>query len=129
MPIRTDRSRIPALFIAAALATPGVLSATQDQGICRLCTLRIEAGMNRSVVEEKVAALVGTRSTYSPYANNLQGGTVSYRDNGWVLQVTYRAGAPAPWVQRQDGTVQHLEPSDETVVKSVLLNPSSATGR
>lgn len=85
--------------------------------------------MNRLVVEEKVAALVGTRSTYSPYANNLQGGTVSYRDNGWVLQVTYRAGAPAPSVRHQDGTVQHLEPSDETVVKSVLLNPSSTSGR
>jgi hypothetical protein len=47
----------------------------------------------------------------------LTGGVVEYRDGDWVLEVTYKAGAPAPWVETPDGSMQHLPPIDETVLE------------
>jgi hypothetical protein len=44
-----------------------------------------------------VAALLKTKMAYSPYGNSLRGGNVEYQDGGWVLRVSYKAGAPAPW--------------------------------
>ena len=85
--------------------------------------------MNRRLVEEKVAAMLGNESSYSPIANNLTGGTISYREKGWVLQVTYQAGAPAPSIRRQEGSVQDLQPTDETVLSYVLLKESSSLDR
>ena len=82
---------------------------------CRFRTMDLKIGMNREQVEEKVAAILGKQDTYSPYGNNLQGGTVQYRDGNCVLAVTYKAGAPAPWVDDGQGHVVHYPPIDETV--------------
>jgi hypothetical protein len=107
-----------------ALATPGLLRAEPGSDACKLCSLHLEVGMNRRLVEEKVAAVLGNKSSYSPMANNLTGGTISYREKGWVLQVTYRAGASAPSIRGHAGTVQDLQPIDETVLGYVLLKES-----
>jgi hypothetical protein len=73
--------------------------------------------MNRERVEDQVAALLRKQKSYSPYGNNLAGGTVAYRDGDWILEVVYKAGAPAPWVTLPDGSAQHYPPVDETVLE------------
>ncbi len=70
--------------------------------------------MNREQVEEKVAALLETQSTYSTYGNNLTGGTV-------------KAGAPAPWIIGEDGKAQHYPPVDESVLAfKIEKNPTKS---
>jgi len=83
----------------------------------RFSTLDLKVGMRREQVEEQVAVLLDKQKTYSPYGNNLRGGTVEYRDGAWILRVNYKAGVTAPWVQNSDGTVEHLPPVDETVIE------------
>ena len=84
--------------------------------ISRFTTLDLKVGMNREQVEEQVAALLETRSTYSTYGSNLIGGTVRYGDGDWILEVEYKAGAPAPWIIGEDGKAQHHPPVDESVL-------------
>lgn len=86
----------------------------------RLHRVELKVGMERQKVEDQVARRLARQSQYSPYGNNLQGGVVQYRDGDWVLRVTYKAGAPAPWVKAPDGTMQHLPPIDETVLEYKL---------
>ena len=83
----------------------------------RFYTLNLNVGMNREDVEKQVSALLGEEQQYNPYGKNLRGGTVQYRDGDWVLEVTYKAGAPAPWVETPDGETEHLPPIDETVLE------------
>ncbi len=85
--------------------------------VSRFSGLELKIGMNREQVEEKVAALLGKQKTYSPYGNNLRGGTVRYRDEDWVLEIVYKAGAPAPWIMTKDGKAQHYPPVDESVLE------------
>ncbi len=83
----------------------------------RLYSLELKAGMDRAKVEAQVSALLSRRSQYSPYWNNLVGGTVRYRDGDWILTVVYKAGAPAPTVKTPDGSHKRYPPIDETVVE------------
>lgn len=83
----------------------------------RFHSLELKAGMNREEVENKIATILNEPKTYSPYMNNLQGGVVEYRDEDWVLEVKYKAGMPAPWVVKPDGTMEHYPPTDETVLE------------
>ena len=83
----------------------------------RFDSLELRIGMSRKQVEDQVAVLLGTRKTYSPYGKNLKGGIVHYRDGDWVLEVVYKAGASAPWVRNEDGSMQHYPPVDETVME------------
>jgi hypothetical protein len=83
----------------------------------RLHQVVLKVGMERQEVEDQVARLLSRTKQYSPYGNNLRGGIVEYRDGDWVLHVTYKAGAPAPWVKTSDGAMQHLPPMDETVAE------------
>jgi hypothetical protein len=76
--------------------------------------------MARQKVEEEVANLLSRPQQYSPYGNNLNGGLVQYRDGEWVLEVTYKTGAPAPWVENADGSMQHLPPIDEAVLEYTI---------
>ena len=83
--------------------------------------------MNREQVEEQVAALLETQSTYSTYGNNLIGGTVRYSDGDWILEVEYKAGAPAPWIIGEDGKAQHYPPVDESVLAfKIEKNPTES---
>lgn len=82
----------------------------------RFSRLDLRVGMNREQVERQVASLLSRPNRYSPYGNNLEAGVVEYRDGDWVLEVTYQAGAPAPWVRSADGSVQHHPPMDATVL-------------
>lgn len=86
--------------------------------VSRLHQVELKAGMERQKVEDQVARLLSRTKQYSPYGNNLLGGIVEYRDGDSVLHVTYKAGAPAPWVKISDGAMQHLAPMDETVVEA-----------
>ncbi len=81
--------------------------------------IRLPVGLPRAQAETRIAAALGTESTYTPYGN-LSGGTVEYRDaeSGAILEVTYAQGAPAPWEVLADGGVVHREPIDETVVST-----------
>lgn len=72
--------------------------------------------MDREVVETQIAAALGKDSTYSPYGNNLRGGTVEYTDGELVLEVVYKPGATAPWVVGSSGVAEHRPPVDETVI-------------
>jgi len=82
----------------------------------KLTHLQLEVGMERARVEELVANALGTTKNYSPYANNLRGGVVEYSEGSCVLEVTYRSGAPAPWVINAQGVAEHYPPIDETVI-------------
>lgn len=77
--------------------------------------------MSREEIEAMIAASLGMQSTYSPYGNNLQGGTVLYRDGKRVLKITYKAGTPTPWVLNKDGIAQHHPPMDETVLNHEIF--------
>ena len=95
---------------------------TESQGgvkptTSRFHSLGLKTGMNREDVEKQVSALLGQQQQYSPYGNNLRGGDVQYRDGDWVLKVKYKAGAPAPWAENPDGSMQHYPPMDETVLE------------
>ena len=88
-------------------------------------TLQLTPGMPRAEAEAAIAHALGKeRGDYSPYGNNLRGGTVEYKDaTGAVLEVVYKAGAPAPWVQRPDGVAEHYPPVDESVISSRVIRP------
>ncbi len=73
--------------------------------------------MSGEEVEARVADLLQRANEYSPYGNNLTGGTVRYLDGDWVLVVVYRPGAPAPWVEAPDGSIRHYPSTDETVLE------------
>ena len=85
--------------------------------VSRFHRLDLTTGMERQKVEEEIASLLSRPQQYSPYGKNLSGGVVPYRDGVWLLEVTYKAGAPAPWVENADGSVQHLPPIDEAVLE------------
>ncbi len=73
-----------------------------------------------------VAALLKTKMAYSAYDNSLRGGTVEYQDGGWVLRVSYKAGAPAPWIAGSSGAT-HMAPIDETVLSyAVARRPTNS---
>jgi hypothetical protein len=92
------------------------LSAKVDNITSRFAMLGLKKGMKREQVEKLVAALHGKRNMYSPYGNNLKGGTVQYRDGGSVLEVEYKPGSPAPTISKPDGTTQGYPPIDESVI-------------
>jgi hypothetical protein len=96
---------------------------------CSLSKIDITAGMTRTTVEVQVARLLGKPSNYSPYANNLSGGTAEYRHGTCILEVKYRAGAPAPLVANPQGAVQHLSPKDETVIGYKFYDSPSSLER
>ena len=96
----------------------------------RFTNLELKVGMNRKQVEGLVSRLLGEEKPYSPYGNNLRGGTVQYRDGDWVLEVKYKAGAPAPWVKNPDGSMKHYPPIDETVLEyRIEKDPNKALER
>jgi len=82
----------------------------------RFHSLDLKDGMNREEVEKQVAVLLGYQNRYGPYGNNLLGGIVHYRDGDWVLEIKYKAGAPAPRFINKDGENQGLPPIDETIL-------------
>ena len=87
-----------------------------------LATVNISEGMPRKEVEELIAKALLRKSDYSAYGNNLLGGVVEYIDGDTVLEVTYKSGAPAPWILDAKGNVQHSPPADETVFSSRLYS-------
>ena len=90
----------------------------------RFHDLDLKPGMNREDVEKQVSTLLGQPQNYSPYGNNLRGGIVQYPDGDWILEVKYKAGAPAPWVENPDGSMQHYPPMDETLIEyTIRKNP------
>jgi hypothetical protein len=88
--------------------------------------LELRAGMTREEAEKAIAISQGKeRSEYSPYGNNLQGGTIEYVDpkTAAILEVTYKAGAPAPWVENASGVAEHYPPVDESVLTFRIRRP------
>ncbi len=86
----------------------------------RFDKLELKVGMNRQKVEDQVNTLLDKKTIYSPYGNNLKGGTVRYRDENWVLVVEYKAGAPAPTFVNNDGNRQGYPPIDEKVIAYLI---------
>lgn len=118
------------LLLLVACSASVALPPVPDRSTCRVCLLPLQAGMKRSDVEQKVAALLEKPSAYSAYGNNLRGGIVEYRDAAWLLRVTYAAGTPAPWVIGPTGVAEHWPPKDETVLSyEIVQAPASSTGR
>jgi hypothetical protein len=118
MTIRMVRIAPVLLLLACCTRQPPVEpDKAARPAVSRFHSLELEVGMERQKVEEQVASLLSRQNRYSPYGNNLTGGVVEYRDGDWVLEVTYKAGAPAPWVETPDGSMQHLPPIDETVLE------------
>ena len=79
--------------------------------------ISLHAGMQREQAENEIAKALGKeRSEYSPYGNNLRGGTVEYTDGTAVLEVVYQAGTAAPWVVGANGVAEHYPPTDEAVI-------------
>jgi ferredoxin len=92
-----------------------------DRMACKICQIKLQPGMVRDDVEEKIAVLLGRENTYDPYGNN-QGGLVEYRDGAWLLRVTYTDKSPAPWVPAPDCSgLTHLPPRDEKLIKHEIL--------
>ena len=104
-------------------ATPKSQEVVQPE-TSRFHGLALKTGMNREEVEKLVSALLDQPQNYSPYGNNLRGGAVQYSDGDWILEIKYKAGAPAPWVKNPDGTMQHYPPMDETMIEyKIERNP------
>jgi hypothetical protein len=82
--------------------------------------VKLAEHMPRLGAEQAIAAALGTKVTYSLYANNLLGGVVEYRDGTCLLTVTYRPGAPAALLLTDTGKTEHRLPRDESVVSSEL---------
>ena len=80
--------------------------------------ISLHVGMQREKAEDVIAAALGKKdSEYSPYGNNLRGGTVEYVDAaGYTLEVVYKPGASAPWVVGSNGVAEHYPPIDEAVI-------------
>jgi hypothetical protein len=89
---------------------------TQSE-VSRFHNLELKAGMKREKVEVQVATLLSKPNSYSPYENNLQGGIVKYHDGEWVLEIKYKAGAPAPTIINKEGKAQGYPPIDETIIE------------
>lgn len=96
-------------------------AAASDRPACRLANIQIVKGMPRLSVEQQVQNALGLKVTYSPFANNLAGGTVNYDDDGCTLIVSYASGAPAPITRTTDGKTEHLPPRDEEVLAVELV--------
>ena len=71
--------------------------------------------MERAKVENIIAQALNTKNEYSAYGNHLLGGTVKYTDGRFILEIQYKAGAPAPLFINEQGNTQGLPPIDETV--------------
>lgn len=82
----------------------------------RFSSLNLKPGTPRLAVEKQVATLLDKPNVYSPYGNNLLGGVVQYRDGNWLLEITYKPGAPAPTIINANGQAQGYPPIDETVI-------------
>jgi hypothetical protein len=80
-----------------------------------LANLNIQIGMERTKVENSIAQALKTKNEYSAYGNNLRGGIVKYTDGRFILEIKYKAGAPAPLFIDEQGDTQGLPPIDETV--------------
>lgn len=83
---------------------------------CQLVNLAISVGMARAEVERAVAAALGVPSTYSVFANSLEGGTIEYFGYHCTLKVDFAPGAPAPRISLPSGHTEHLQPMDERVL-------------
>jgi len=81
----------------------------------KLAYLDIKVGIERARVESIIAEALNTENKYSPYGNNLQGGIVQYTDGRFILEIKYKAGAPAPYIKDKQGNAVHFPPTDETV--------------
>ena len=90
-------------------------SASLQNGQCSLENVQLEVGMPRLEAEAQIAAALGRRNEYSPYANNLRGGTAEYRDIACKLKVSFRPGAPAALLRTTEGVIVHRLPIDESV--------------
>ena len=112
---KTMRSVMLCLLLLAGTLAWSQAPPPLEQNACMVCRLELRVGTNRAEVEQMVAALLKTKMAYSPYGNNLRGGIVEYEDGDWLLRVSYKAGAPAPWVAGSNGA-QHMAPIDETVL-------------
>lgn len=109
------------LALAGLSLAAVIVHAAPVKRACHICKIALQAGMTRSDVEQKVAASLGQESHYSPYANNLAGGVVAYRDGNWILRVTYQQGSPAPRVINAAGVGEHMLPIDEKVLSFTLI--------
>ncbi|MEO8002706.1 MAG: hypothetical protein ABI644_12600 [Arenimonas sp.] len=111
-----------AVSVAVLLFTLMALSA---QAACPFSRMAIKTGMPRLELETQVAAVLGEKNSYSPYGNNLLGGTVSYRSGNCKLKVTFAPGSPAPRIAVASGGTEHLPPKDETVLSHQIIFASS----
>jgi hypothetical protein len=122
-----------AIFIFVCFAVTGnCVSKTHDVGAnadCVFNSVQLEVNMPRLEAERRISAAIGEPSNYSPYANNLSGGTSKYESRNCTLTVTYAAGAPAPTVSTQDGGTVHMLPKDETVLNFELTRKNSSSLR
>ena len=125
----TRRMLVALVRLALLFAFKTAEAAAQDLSTCPLANIDISEGMSRTDLEARLAKVSGRTSTYSPYANNLPGGTVEYREGRCVLTVVYRAGAPAPLVRAGPGRVEHLSPKDETVLTHRIRVDPTPDGR
>ena len=117
---------VTSVFGLAALL--GVLAALPAQAACPFAQIPVEVGMSRMDLEVRIASLLGKTNTYSPYGNNLRGGTFSYPGRDCALRVTFASGVPAPRVDVAGGGSDHLQPIDETVLSHEVV-PTSAMQR
>ena len=119
-------SLLAALFILGCSQSEPIPKATEpaQPEKSRFHSLELKPEMNREDVEKQISALLDQPQKYSPYGNNLRGGTVQYPDGDWILEIKYKAGAPAPWVENPDGSMQHYPPMDETLIEyKIKKNP------
>ena len=122
-------------LLLGSLAQPTAVWAAGGEGLggCRFDQLQLNVGVSRGEVESEVGDLLGEPSRYSPYGNNLAGGTVRYRDGDCALDLVYKPGAPAPWVRAPDGSTQHYPPVDETLIEyrieRIADRPEAGEGR
>lgn len=119
----TQMTIMTSVFAVAALLS--AIIASPALAACPFSRMPVKIGMPRLELETRIAEVLEKANTYSPYGNNLLGGTVSYRSGNCELRVTFAPGVPAPRVIVASGGTEHLPPIDESVLSyRVVPTPS-----
>ena len=78
--------------------------------------LNIKVGMKRSELENKIAKYTVLKSDYSAQYPTESSTKATYTIKTVNLHVTYKEGAPAPYIKNNDGSIVHFQPIEQTVL-------------
>jgi hypothetical protein len=108
---------------------PASTPESKQPGISKFDGLGIKQGMKRTVLEERISALVGKQSGYTDTPMGTAGGKVTYHaEGGFKIAVIYKRGSPGETGVDDKGNFTDYTPAvDEEVVSLEIKKLSSTT--